>query len=175
VLPSHSCDWPALQLAVAIGIDRVYAEKTLVQPHMSLAFCGPSETPWLWLTPSPPWFLEALTPMTLRVERALATPEGANLIAEWQLHLYQVRHPVAAELRVIGVLRLLIQQFGIRVSRGYRLTFALGHGRIAELIGVTRSTVTHQLTVLREQGLLSLNRTGNLMVAPALIESCARL
>jgi len=80
-----------------------------------------------------------------------------------------VRHPVAEELRVIRVVRLLIQQFGIRVSRGYRLT--LGHGRIAELIGVTRSTVTHQLTVLREQGLLSLDRTGNLMVAPALIES----
>jgi len=170
VLPSHTSHWPALQLAVEAGIGRVYGEETLLLPSMSLAFCGPFETSWQWLTPSATWFLEALTSMSLQVERVPATPAGADLIAEWQLDLHRVRHPVGADRRVIEVLRLLIQHFGIRVSRGYRLSFVLSHGRIAELIGVTRSTVTHQLTLLREQGLLSVDRLGSLMAAPALIE-----
>jgi len=170
VLPSHTSHWPALQLAVEAGIGRVYGEETLLLPSMSLAFCGPFETSWQWLTPSATWFLEALTSMSLQVERVPATPAGADLIAEWQLDLHRVRHPVGADRRVIEVLRLLIQHFGIRVSRGYRLSFVLSHGRIAELIGVTRSTVTHQLTLLREQGLLSPDRLGSLMAAPALIE-----
>jgi len=170
VLPSHTSHWPALQLAVEAGVGRVYGEETLLLPSMSLAFCGSFETSWLWLTPSATWFLEALTSMSLQVERVPATPAGADLIAEWQLDLHRVRHPVGADRRVIEVLRLLIQHFGIRVSRGYRLSFVLSHGRIAELIGVTRSTVTHQLTLLREQGLLSVDRLGSLMAAPALIE-----
>lgn len=169
-LPSHRSLTPALQLCVQKGIGRVSAQHGLSLADVSLAFCSTAETAFLWLQPSSVWLLEALTPMELQVEVIETTPEGADLIAEWQWHLHLARHPVGAKQRVVNLLRLMIFQFGLRVPQGYRLPFALGHGRIAELIGVTRSTVTRQFTVLRQNRLLQVDQVGNLLVSAELIE-----
>ena len=164
-LPRHRALTPALHLCVDEGVGHLSAPF-----GMSLAFCSPTETPWLWLLPSTVWALEALTPMQLQLEAVEATPSGADLIAEWQWHLHLARHPVGAEQRVSNLLRLLILHFGRRVPQGYRLPFALGHGRIAELIGVTRSTVTRQFSLLRQNGQLTVDQAGHLLAAPELIE-----
>lgn len=170
-LPAHHRLTPALHLSVLEGVGRVSTQLGWQCPDVSLAFCSPAETAWLWLQPSSQWLLEALTPMQVQLEAVEATPSGVDLIAEWQWHLHLSRHPVGADQRVKNLLRLMMFQFGRRVPQGYRLPFALGQGRIAELIGVTRSTVTRQFTMLRQHGFLNVDQLGHLLVAPELIET----
>ena len=87
------------------------------------------------------------------------------------MDLHLVRHPVGAEARLIALFQLLVSRFGIRRGDGYFLPFPLGHSRIAELIGATRSTVTRQLTILKDQKDLYLNETdGKLLFSARLIE-----
>ena len=57
---------------------------------------------------------------------------------------------------------LLMGKLGIKLTNSelVLLPFPLSHGRIAELIGSTRSTVTRQITRLRQKHLLSIDEVG---------------
>ena len=57
---------------------------------------------------------------------------------------------------------LFMGKLGIKLTNSelVLLPFPLSHGRIAELIGSTRSTVTRQITRLRQKHLLSIEEVG---------------
>ena len=57
---------------------------------------------------------------------------------------------------------LLMVKLGIKLTNSelVLLPFPLSHRRIAELIGSTRSTVTRQITRLRQKHLLSIEEVG---------------
>jgi len=93
-----------------------------------------------------------------------------DLIAQWLLDLHLVRHPVGSSIRSSSRLQLLATRFGQRTVEGYCLPFLLTHSRIAELIGVTRSTVTRLFSRLKAQGKLVINEPeGVLVLSPTLM------
>jgi CRP-like cAMP-binding protein len=56
--------------------------------------------------------------------------------------------------RLLGFLRLLIEEFGEPCEGGFYLPFALTHAQIGSAIGSTRVTVTRLMGKLRQRGLL---------------------
>jgi hypothetical protein len=119
-------------------------------PDITLAFCGTPGASWLRLPEGISCLLEALTDSVLELHYADHCPVEQDLVEQWLLDLHLVRHPVGAEARLVALLQLLVSRFGIRRGDGYLLPIALGHARLAELIGATRSTVTRQLNLLRQ-------------------------
>ncbi|MEO1002631.1 MAG: helix-turn-helix domain-containing protein [Cyanobacteria bacterium J06638_7] len=164
-----------LKLTVREGIGRIAA--SFNQPDgrswndVTLAFAASEERPWLRLPASLSCLLEAQTPLRCDLLPVAHCPVTHDLISDWLLELHLVRHPVGADLRLRSLLQLLVQRFGRRSGAGYHLPLALGHARLAELIGSTRSTVTRQISQLRQRRLLSPSPCGEaLLLAPALVE-----
>jgi Crp-like helix-turn-helix domain len=58
--------------------------------------------------------------------------------------------------RLIGFLKLLIQEYGQASDRGYCLPYPLTHAQIASAIGATRVTITRLMGKLRQQGIISI-------------------
>ncbi|KZR71940.1 hypothetical protein PMIT1318_01748 [Prochlorococcus marinus str. MIT 1318] len=141
-------------------------------PDITLAFCGDSESSWLRLPDGSNFLLEALTNSSIGLHYADNCPKDQDLLWDWLFDFHLVRHPVGAEARLVALLKLLIGRFGIRRSEGYELPFPLGHARMAELIGATRSTVTRQITLFRNKNDLQLIEPGGTFLLSArLIES----
>ncbi len=141
-------------------------------PDITLAFCGDSESSWLRLPDGSNFLLEALTNSSIGLHYADNCPKEQDLLWQWLFDFHLVRHPVGAEARLVALLQLLIGRFGIRRSDGYELPFPLGHARMAELIGATRSTVTRQITLFRSKNDLQLIEPGGTFLLSArLIES----
>ncbi|MFO8238043.1 MAG: helix-turn-helix domain-containing protein [Prochlorococcaceae cyanobacterium] len=138
---------------------------------VTLAFTASGDCPWLFLPAASSCLLEAQTPLCCDLQPAPQCPANHDLIRDWLLDLHLVRHPVGADLRLRSLLQLLVQRFGRRSPAGYHLPLVLGHARMAELIGSTRSTVTRQISQLRQQGLLSSEPGGEaLLLSPELVE-----
>ncbi|MEY3750659.1 MAG: hypothetical protein RLZZ11_67 [Cyanobacteriota bacterium] len=172
-----------MRLEVQSGIGRLSASFGDSWPDITLAFCGRSEPEWLHVPKGGICQIEALTTMRLRLHRfhpdqseaaALPSPMGMgerDLITEWLLDLQLVRYPVGTDTRLASLLRLLVARLGIRMAEGYRLPFSLGHARLAELICATRSTVTRQLMLLRQAGLIQQDEpSGGLLFSPLFVE-----
>ena len=141
-------------------------------PDITLAFCGDSESSWIRLPDCSNFLLEALTNSSIGLHYADNCPKDQDLLWDWLFDFHLVRHPVGAEARLVALLKLLIGRFGIRRSEGYELPFPLGHARMAELIGATRSTVTRQITLFRNKNDLQLIEPGGTFLLSArLIES----
>lgn len=58
--------------------------------------------------------------------------------------------------RLIGFLKLTIQEYGAPTDRGYCLPYPLTHAQIGSAIGATRVTVTRLMGKLRKQGLIEI-------------------
>ncbi len=161
-----------VSLVFLSGIARISVSYGNTFSDITLGFCGDSEKSWINLPDDSNLLLEAMTESSLEVDYQKNCPIKHDLMWQWLFDLHLVRHPVGSEARLISLLQLLVSRFGIRRSDGYFLPFALGHSRIAELIGATRSTVTRQLTLLRHQRDLTLNKPHGFFVLSArLIET----
>jgi CRP-like cAMP-binding protein len=58
--------------------------------------------------------------------------------------------------RLIGFLKLLIEEYGEASDRGYCLPYPLTHAQIASAIGATRVTITRLMGKLRQQGTIAI-------------------
>jgi hypothetical protein len=172
-----------MRLEVQSGIGRLSASFGDCWPDITLAFCGGSEPEWLHVPQGGFCQIEGLTTMQMCLHRfspdqpqtgalpSLTVMGERDLIREWLLDLHLVRLPVGTDTRLATLLRLLVDRFGIRTAEGYRLPFSLGHARLAELICATRSTVTRQLVLLRQAGLVRQDESaGGLLLAPRFME-----
>lgn len=65
--------------------------------------------------------------------------------------------------RLIGFLKLLIQEYGEASDRGYCMPYPLTHAQIASAIGATRVTITRLMGKLRQQGIISIQEEENLI------------
>lgn len=63
--------------------------------------------------------------------------------------------------RILGLLGLLAEQFGVNHSLGTMVNVRLTHGLLASALGVTRSTITRALGNLRCRGRLEIVGKGN--------------
>lgn len=169
-LPDIEAQHRLIGLRIVSGIGRLCADCQHLWPDATLAFCGKASQEWISTDQVGTLQLEALTPLEMHLNVGSRLVSGADLISEWLVIMHLVRHHLMAEKRFYSLLKVLITQFGVRVPRGYRLPFSLGHSRVAELIGVTRSTATRQFTMLRRESLLFTDRDGTLLAMPELIE-----
>ncbi len=141
-------------------------------PDVTLAFCGAQdESFWVRLPVETNFLLEALTETFLEINYFEDSKSEDDLLCKWMFDLHLVRHPVGADARLIALLKLLVNHFGIRRGDGYFLPFSLGHARMAELIGTTRSTVTRQISILRKQhDLQIIDPEGSFLLSARLVE-----
>ena len=161
-----------VRLRFSEGVARLACSFGELFPDITLAFCGEQEVKWLSLPFQNNFILEAMSCSSLELQYQDHCLLEQDLIWEWLFDLHLVRHPVGAEARVAALLQLLVNRFGIRRSDGYLLPFALGHARMAELIGATRSTVTRQITLLRQQSDLSVcEASGRFVLSARVIET----
>ncbi|MFL0769467.1 MAG: helix-turn-helix domain-containing protein [Prochlorococcus sp.] len=161
-----------MRLRFTQGVARLACSFGELFPDITLAFCGEQEVKWLSLPFQNNFILEAMSTSSLELQYEDHCLLEQDLIWEWLFDLHLVRHPVGAEARVAALLQLLVNRFGIRRSDGYLLPFVLGHARMAELIGATRSTVTRQITLLRQQSDLSVCETsGRFILSARVIEN----
>ena len=63
-------------------------------------------------------------------------------------------------------LNLLASRLGKRTSEGLLLEFLLPHGRVAEIIGTTRSTVSRTIRTLRKKDTLVIDELKNQILIP---------
>ncbi len=61
--------------------------------------------------------------------------------------------------RVLGILSLLAEQFGVATENGELVDVRITHLQLASAVGATRTTITRTLGDLRRQGILSLVAT----------------
>lgn len=145
-----------VRLTFQEGVARVGASFGERFSDITVGFCGCGDEQWVQVPSSIAYFVEALCPCSLELMYSQQCPVSQDLICQWLFDLHLVRHPVGAEARLVHLLQLLVNRFGIRSPQGYELPFTLSHARMGELIGATRSTVTRQITTLRDHGLLHL-------------------
>lgn len=67
----------------------------------------------------------------------------------------------ANEDRLLGMLALWAEQFGVTAAEGTLLDLRITHQQLASAMGVTRSTVTRLINTLRRRQLLSTMGVGN--------------
>jgi CRP-like cAMP-binding protein len=63
--------------------------------------------------------------------------------------------------RVLGILSLLTEQFGVVTPQGRMVDVRITHTQLASAVGATRTTITRTLGDLRKQGALSLVETAD--------------
>ncbi len=161
-----------VRLSFIDGIARVSGSFGDQIPDITLAFCGDSEDSCMRLPIDMNLLLEALTDSRVDIHYTSECPGEKDHLWQWLFDFHLVRHPVGAEARLISLLQLLVSRFGIRRADGYLLPFAVGHARMAELIGATRSTVTRQITFLRNQSDLQIvEPQGLFLLSQRLMES----
>jgi len=94
-----------------------------------------------------PWDVVASTPDFLAKLRArLQQMEG------WAA--MQARPSL--QQRVLGLLGLLSEQFGVASKQGVLIDVRMTHGQLAAAVGATRTSITRVLSELRAQGRVSM-------------------
>jgi len=153
------------------GVGRLATINEIKKSDITLGFTGASTCEWLITPKTGPITIEALTPLEILVTPADSVQLENELIRHWLWDFHHVRHPVGAMARLNALLQLMVTRFGRRTSEGYTLPFYLSHSRVAELIGVTRSTATRLLNIQRQQGQLCVDGlSGTYVIAPSMIE-----
>ncbi len=72
--------------------------------------------------------------------------------------------------RLIGFLRLLVEEFGEQKTEGYCLPYPLTHAQIGSAIGATRVTVTRLIGRLREEGVIVVREENGICLNAQIME-----
>jgi len=171
LLPASESGESLFSLRTERGVGRLATITEIKKSDITLGFTGASCSEWLITPKTGQISIEALTPLEILVTPADSIQLQNELIRRWLWDFHHVRHPVGAMARLSALLQLMITRFGYRTIEGYTLPFYFSHSRVAELIGVTRSTATRLLNIQRQQGQLRVDGlSGTYVVAPSMME-----
>ena len=160
------------ELATTYGIGRVGVVAAIGRSEITVGFVGAERREWIQRPAAAELSIEALTTLHLEIKPISNNSTGQELIGQWLWDLHFVRHPVGAMARLKAFMQLMLVRFGHRTIDGYVLPFQLSHSRLAEVIGVTRSTATRLLSLMRQQGQISINTAdSSLLVSPLVMDS----
>ncbi len=100
--------------------------------------------------------LEALSRVSFQISSSNDCSEETDSVFNnrWLLILCMIKSSIQIELRISRLITVLIYFFGKRSKESYTLPFELSHSQIALLVGCTRSTVTRQMGLMKEKGLV---------------------
>lgn len=124
---------------------------------ITLGLWGPGDIIGQRLTQIEPYKIECLTSVEVNRlpgdERSQVLDAGM-LYAQQAAELCQIIRTKPAELCLQQLLVWLAQKFGHQVEQGKLIDLRLTHQDIAEIIGITRVTVTRLLNHLEQQGMI---------------------
>ena len=116
--------------------------------------------------------LEALNDVRLNITTSNGPEKKIDSIFNnhWLLILCMIKASNQVEIRISRLIAILVFSFGRRSKESYTLPFELSHSHIALLVGCTRSTVTRQLGLMKEKGLIRSDKNNNgILVSEKLI------
>ncbi len=122
-----------------------------------LGIWGPGEIVGMALSSMQPLHYETLTPVQARTTAWLTYGNKEHLYATCLKHteaLLVIRSQKRVELMVIKLLQWLGQRFGQLRAEGQVLELRLTHQDVAEILGVTRVTITRIFGLLEQQGFM---------------------
>ncbi|WNN91020.1 Crp/Fnr family transcriptional regulator [Gloeocapsopsis dulcis] len=118
---------------------------------------GPGDVVGKRLSLADPLYIECLTP----VEATLLSADNRQEVVEAMLlhiqrlgELMEILHRRQAETALLHLLAWLAKRFGQEVEQGQLIDLRLTHQDIAELVGLTRVTVTRLLSNFEKQGII---------------------
>ena len=157
-----------VEITVEDGIVRIGAYQEGKTIDLTLAFACKSE-PCRFNYPEELWIrIEAITETKFQASYGHDPEQRSNdSILEWVLQLHIVRLETNIESRLMKLFQLLTTRLGIRTTEGYLLEHTLSHGRIAEIIGTTRSTVSRSISSLRKSDKIYIDELKNQLILPA--------
>ena len=168
VLLERPRDKEDVEIKVENGIIRISAYQEGKIIDLTLAFACKSE-PCRFNYPEELGIrIEAITETRCQASYGHDPEQRSNdSIMEWVLQLHIVRLETNIESRLMKLFQLLTTRLGIRTTEGYLLEHTLSHGRIAEIIGTTRSTVSRSISSLRKSDKIYIDELKNQLILPA--------
>ena len=157
-----------VEITVEDGIVRIgaYQEGKIID--LTLAFACKSEPCRFKYPEELSIRIEAITETKWQASYGHHPEQRSNdSIMEWVLQLHIVRLETNIESRLMKLFQLLTTRLGIRTTEGYLLEHTLSHGRIAEIIGTTRSTVSRSISSLRKSDKIYIDELKNQLILPA--------
>ena len=157
-----------VEIRVEDGIVRIGAYQEGKTIDLTLAFASKSE-PCRFNYPEELGIrIEAMTETRCQASYGHDPEQKSNdSIMEWVLQLHIIRLETNIESRLMKLFQLLTTRLGIRTTDGYLLEHTLSHGRIAEIIGTTRSTVSRSISSLRKSNKIYIDELKNQLILPA--------
>ena len=163
-------------LRLASGMVRVVisdpCQEALDAPALTLGYLQQGDHLSLELLRHSRLHLQALNHTELVLDGVIDAGLGGSSLQEWTVALLMIRNRNTARQRIIALLQLLVQQLGQRHSDWYALPLRFTHAELAELSGLTRATVSRQLSEWRKNGLIDPGggAAPRLRIAPQLLE-----
>jgi len=112
-------------------------------------------------------YFQAHTDVTLHTMAWSEAHKLPGLMDQLRTHIWRqeawaaLQARAANEDRLLGILTLLTEQFGMATKNGILLDLRITHQQLASAIGVTRPTITRLISILRRRHLLSTVGVGN--------------
>lgn len=122
-----------------------------------LGIWGPGEVVGMAVSSMQPVHLETLTPIQARTTAWVTYGNKEQLYASYLKQteaLLVIRSQKRVELMVTKLLQWLGQRFGQAGNEGQVLELRLTHQDVAEILGVTRVTITRVFGALEQQGFM---------------------
>ncbi|AFY61729.1 Crp/Fnr family transcriptional regulator [Synechococcus sp. PCC 6312] len=131
---------------------------------------GPGEVVGAALYSIHPVYLETITPVQARSTAWVTYANKQHLYAAYLKQaeaLLVIRSQKRVELMVTKLLQWLGQRFGQSLEQGQVLELRLTHQDIAEILGVTRVTITRTFGLLEQQGFMQRLSTQRIILREA--------
>ena len=140
-----------IEITVKSGIIRIAANQPKNAEDITLAFACRADIFKFHYPGDIDITIEAITDTSYLVESKSKTEsDTSDALMDWIIQLHIVRHETNLENRLMKFFILLTTKLGKRTSEGLLLEHTLSHGRIAEIVGSTRSTISRTISTLRK-------------------------
>lgn len=147
----HNCLWQ-----IETGVVRTLTSRE-DGTSIALGLWGPGDIVGKVLSKTDSYRIECLTPVQARLlpkDRWCEATEAMVLHIQRCGELMEILHCRQGDMAILRLFTWLAKRFGREIEQGQLIELRLTHQDIAELTGLTRTTVTRLLSELEEQGII---------------------
>ena len=156
-----------IEITVKSGIIRIAANQPKNAEDITLAFACKADIFKFHYPGDIDITIEAITDTSYLVESKSKTEsDTSDALMDWIIQLHIVRHETNLENRLMKFFILLTTKLGKRTSEGLLLEHTLSHGRIAEIVGSTRSTISRTISTLRKNQQIYIDELKGQIILP---------
>ena len=156
-----------IEITVKSGVIRIAAHQLKNAEDITLAFACRADIFIFHYPGELEITIEAITDTTYLTESiSKIESDTSDALMDWIIQLHIVRHETNLENRLMKFFILLATKLGKRTSKGLLLEHTLSHGRIAEIVGSTRSTVSRTISALRKSKQIYIDELKSQIILP---------